>query len=78
MKNKFENEWKTIFRIRYDHFEYQILFFDSINVFASFQIYIDKTFAKRFNVNIIVYLNDYLIYFENFVIYVENVKWILN
>ena len=78
MRIKFENEWKTIFRTRYNHFEYQILFFDLINVFASFQIYINKTLIERFDVNVIVYLDDILIYFENFAIHVENVKWILN
>ena len=27
MRIKFKDEWKTTFRIRYDYFEYQILFF---------------------------------------------------
>ena len=78
MRIKFENEWKTTFCIRYDYFEYQILSFDLINAFASFQTYINKTFAKRLDMNVIVYLNDILIYFKNFVIHVENVKWMLN
>ena len=78
MRMKFEKEWKTTFRIRYDYFKYRILFFYLINSFVSFQIYINKTFAKRFNVNDIVYLNNILIHFENLIIYVENVKWMLN
>jgi hypothetical protein len=33
---KKENEWKTIFRIKYDYFEYKIIFFDFVNIPAIF------------------------------------------
>ena len=53
------------FRTRYDHFEYQIMFFELINVSAIFQIYINKTLRNFINVICVVYLNNILIYNNN-------------
>ena len=36
---KKKNEWKTIFRTWYKHFEYQVIFFELINAFIIFQVY---------------------------------------
>ena len=36
MKIKKNNKWKTTFKIKYNHFEYQNLFFDLTNVLAFF------------------------------------------
>ena len=33
---KRDDEWKTTFRTRYEHFEYQIMLFEFINAFATF------------------------------------------
>ena len=77
MRIKHENEWKIVFRTRYDHFEYQMLFFDLVNTSASFQVYINRALAERLDLNVIMYLNDILIYFRNSVTHVEDVKWIL-
>jgi hypothetical protein len=59
------DEWKTIFRIRYDHFEYKIIFFNFVNISVIFQTYINKTLADLINVNCIVYFNNIFIYSIN-------------
>ena len=59
---KINNKWKTTFRTRYDHFEYQIMFFELINVSTIFQIYINKILRDFIDVICVVYLNDILIY----------------
>ena len=78
--NKFRikknDEWKTTFRTRYEHFEYIVLFFDFINVFATFQNFVNKILTKRFDFCVIVYLDDIVIYFMNRKQHIENVKWI--
>ena len=74
---KKDDEWKTTFRTRYEHFEYIVLFFDFTNAFATFQNFVNKFFAKRFDLCVIIYLNDIVIYFMNREQHIENVKWIL-
>ena len=78
--NKFRirknDEWKTTFRTRYEHFEYIVLFFDFINVFATFQNFVNKILTKRFDLCVIIYFDDIVIYFMNKKQHIENVKWI--
>ena len=78
--NKFRikknDEWKTTFRTRYEHFEYIVLFFDFINVFATFQNFVNKILTKRFDFCVIIYFDDIVIYFMNRKQHIENVKWI--
>ena len=59
------DEWKTAFRISYGHFEYQVIPFNLSNTSASFQGYINKILAERFDIFVIVYLDDMLIYTED-------------
>ena len=75
LKIRKNNEWKTTFRTRYDYFEYQILFFDFTNAFASFQIYINKILTKKLNVCVIVYLNNIIVYSKTFKQHNKNVCW---
>ena len=56
------DEWKIAFRIRYDQFEYQIMFFDLVNVFVIFQSYVNRAFKSYINVYYMIYLDDVLIY----------------
>ena len=75
LKIRKNDEWKTTFRTRYDHFEYQILFFDFTNALASFQVYINKVLTKKLNVCVIVYLNDIIVYSKTLEQHDKNVCW---
>ena len=60
-----KNEWKTTFRTWYSHFKYQVMFFDLMNAPTSFQGYINKIFAEKLDIFVIVYLDDILIYIDD-------------
>ena len=62
---KWDDEWKTTFRTRYDHFEYQIMSFKLANASIIFQIYINKTLKRLIDVICVIYLNDILIFSED-------------
>ena len=65
MQIKEGDEWKTAFRTRYGHFEYQVMPFGLSNAPASFQGNINKILAKKLNIFVMVYLDDILIYTED-------------
>ena len=54
----------TTFRIRYDYFEYAIMFFKFVNVFIIFQTLINKILQELMNHIYVIYLNNNLIYFK--------------
>ena len=54
-----------MFRTQYGHFKYQVISFGLTNVPASFQEYINKIFAKKLNILIIIYLNNIFIYTDD-------------
>ena len=56
------NEWKTMFKTRYSHFEYQMMPFGLTNALTSFQEYINKILAKKLDIFVFLYLNNILIY----------------
>jgi hypothetical protein len=70
---KKEDEWKTIFRIKYNHFEYKMILFDFINVSVIFQAYINKALADLIDINYIAYFDDIFIYSS---IYAEHRQYI--
>ena len=72
-----EDEWKIAFRTRYKQYEYQIMFFDFVNVFATFQSYVNEALKSYIDVFCVMYLNDVLIYFENEQQHWEHVRLML-
>jgi len=73
-----EDEWKTTFCTRYDHFKYMIMSFDLINTSVIFQTYINKILTKLLNDFWVVYLNNILIFFVEKTDHVDHMKQILN
>ena len=53
------------------------MFFGLTKALASFQGYINKIFAKKLDVFVIVYLDDILIYTDDDEVYIAAVRWIL-
>jgi hypothetical protein len=46
------DEWETIFKIRYDYFEYKMILFSFINIPAIFQAYINKALIDFIDINL--------------------------
>ncbi len=59
------DKWKTVFRTRYSHFKYQVMPFGLSNALASFQGWINKIFAEKLDIFVVVYLDDILIYIKD-------------
>ena len=79
MRIKEGDEWKTAFRTRYGHFEYQVMPFRLSNAPASFQGYINKILAEKLDIFVIVYLDDIFIYTKDpGQGHVEAVRWVLD
>lgn len=73
------NEWKTAFRTRYGHFEYQVMPFGHSGAPASFQGYVNKILAEKLDIFVIVYLDDILIYTEDpDQPHAEVIRWVLD
>ncbi len=74
---KKNDEWKTTFRIRYEHFEYLMMFFDLTNASITFQVYINKAFNELIDDFCVMYLNDILIFFKNKESHVKHIRKML-
>ena len=73
------DEWKTAFRTRYGHFEYQVMLFGLSNAPATFQRYVNKILAEKLDIFIIVYLDDILIYTKDpGQPHIEAMRWVLD
>ena len=72
------DEWKTAFRTRYGHFEYNVLPFGLTNAPASFQGLINRILAEKLDIFVIVYLDDIVIYSANKEDHVKHVSWVLD
>ena len=75
---KEEKKWKTVFRIRYEHYEYTIMSFELINVSTTCQEMINDALREYFDDFVIAYLNDILVYSKTLKEYVKHVNKILN
>ena len=61
MKIREGDKWKTVFRIRYGDFKYQVMPFGLSNTPTTFQGYVNKILAEKLDIFVIVYLDDILI-----------------
>ena len=59
-----DNEWKTVFCISLELFEYIIVLFDLTNALTVFQSYINKTLCEYLDVFVMIYLDNIVIYFS--------------
>ena len=71
------DEWKTAFRTRYGHFEYQVMPFGMVNAPATFQAYINEAMVGLVDIVCVVYLDDILIYSEHVDEHVTHVRQVL-
>ncbi len=72
-----ENEWKTTFRCRFDHYQYRMMFFELANSSITFQVYINKTMHSYLDLFVLMYINDLLMFFSSTEKHIEHVKLML-
>jgi hypothetical protein len=72
-----ENEWKTTFKCRFDHYQYRIMFFELTNSSITFQVYINKTMHSYLNLFVLMYINNLLMFFSFIEEHIEHVKLML-
>ena len=65
LRIRIDDEWKTAFRCRYEHFEYCLMFFKLTNASANFQSYIHLTLRKYLNILCIIDVDNVLINLYN-------------
>ena len=59
------DEWKTVFRIRYNYFKYTVISFGLVNTLAIFQLYINQALIVLIDICYIIYLDNIFIYSTN-------------
>ena len=72
------DEWKTAFKTRYGHYEYNVMPFGLANAPATFQSYVHRALGGLVDRTCVVYLDDILIYSEREEDYNRYVKEILD
>ena len=74
---KKEEEWKTVFRIRYGHYEYLIMLFGLTNASTICQALINHVLREYLDICCVVYLDDILIYSISEEEHIKNIQNIL-
>ena len=77
IRMKIEEEWKTTFRTRYEHYEYTIMSFELINASTTCQEMINDALREHLNVFVIAYFDDILIYFKTLRKHEQHVRTML-
>ncbi len=72
-----EDEWKTTFKCRFDHYQYQVMFFELTNSSITFQVYINKTMHLYLDLFVLMYISDLLMFFSFIEEHIEYVKLML-
>jgi len=70
-------EWKTVFRTRYGHYEYLVMPFGLTNALATYQALVNNVVRAHLDYTAIAYLDDILIYSETKEAYIQHVQDIL-
>ena len=79
MRIKEDDNWKMAFQIKYNHFKYQMILFRLSNALAIFQDYINRILIEKFNIFVVIHLDEILIYTKDpGQEHVETVLWVLN
>ena len=73
IRMKADEKWKTVFRTRYEHYEYTMMSFELINVSTTCQEMINDALRQYLDIFVIVYLNDILIFFKIMKLHVNHV-----
>jgi hypothetical protein len=71
------DEWKTAFRTRYGHFEYQVMPFGLTNAPATFQYWMNEALREGLDQFCNVYLDDISIYSKSLEEHRKHVRWVL-
>ncbi len=77
IKVRKENEWKTTFKCRFDHYQYRMMFFELANSSITFQIYVNKTMHLYLDLFVLMYINDLLMFFSSTEKHIKHVKLML-
>ena len=62
---KSKNRYKTVFKTRYDHYEFNVISFELTNASVIFQTLMNDIFRDLLDICIIIYLDDILVYSKN-------------
>ena len=65
LRIKDEDISKSIFRTRYDHFEFFVLPFGFTNALATFMCLMNSVLSKYLEIFLIVFIDDILVYSKN-------------
>ena len=75
---KESDEEKTVFRMRYGHFEYLVMSFGLATELATFQNIMNEILNDMIDFGVVIYMDDILIYSENEANHIALVKRVLS
>ena len=76
LRIRIDDEWRTTFRCKYEHFEYRVMSFKLTNASVNSQLHIHLKLRKYLNIFCIVYFDDISIYLSDKKIHKKHVQFI--